>query len=418
MWLFLFSVLGALLISGLCSLMEASLLSLRPAQIAEITARRPRIGKIWTGYKAEIERPIAAILILNTAAHTIGASVAGSQFDALFGSKWIWVFSLVFTMLMLQFTEIMPKSAGVRYNQRVAVLIARPLQWLILGLLPVVHFVHWVNRLFSGWQPTEEKPGATLGEITALAGLARLSKEISPRQERIIEGGTRLSSMKVRGVMRPRVEIEALDVDTPSRDVAEAVVESGFSRMPVYESNLDNIVGFVFIKDVLRDLYTDGLIELRKLVRTAPLVPETLPLAQLLHTFHKERTQIAIVLDEYGGTVGLVTMEDVLEEFVGEIHDEMRRGEEEIVRRDEHSWLVNGATSIRDTLAAIGREELRSQIPAEVNVIGGLIQKLLDRIPDVDDQTTWKGIGLKVVRMENRRIDRVLVTLEEEKKVE
>ena len=138
MWLFILSVSGALLISALCSLMEAALLSLRPSQIAEMSARSPRIGAVWQRLKAEIERPIAAILILNTAAHTIGASVAGSEFNALFGDEWIWVFSLVFTFLMLQFTEILPKSAGVRYNRQVAWGITGPLSLLVRVLHPVV----------------------------------------------------------------------------------------------------------------------------------------------------------------------------------------------------------------------------------------------------------------------------------------
>ena len=127
MWLLIVSVIGALLISALCSLMEATLLSLRPGQIGEITARRPAIGGIWQRLTANIERPIAAILILNTAAHTIGASVAGAEFDRLYGDRWILVFSIIFTFLMLQFTEILPKGAGVRYNRLVAIWIARPL---------------------------------------------------------------------------------------------------------------------------------------------------------------------------------------------------------------------------------------------------------------------------------------------------
>ncbi len=113
MWLFLLSVSAALLISGLCSLMEAVLLSLRPSQIAEISAQSPQTGAVWQSFKAEIERPIAAILVLNTAAHTIGASVAGAEFDALFGHEWIWVFSLVFTFLMLQFIM----AWGIRARQ-------------------------------------------------------------------------------------------------------------------------------------------------------------------------------------------------------------------------------------------------------------------------------------------------------------
>ena len=136
MWLFVLAVTGALLISALCSLMEAALLSLRPSQIAEMSSRSPRIAAVWRRFKAEIERPIAAILILNTAAHTIGASVAGAEFNALFGDQWIWAFSLLFTFLMLQFTEIMPKSAGVRYNRQVAIRIARPLALLVRRVTP------------------------------------------------------------------------------------------------------------------------------------------------------------------------------------------------------------------------------------------------------------------------------------------
>ena len=221
--------------------------------------------------------------------------------------------------------------------------------------------------------------------------------------------------MKVHAVMRPRVEIDALEIDTPPQEVPGAVVMSGFSRVPVYEGDLDNIVGFVYIKDVLRQLHMGWPVELSKLLRPAPLVPETLPLDQLLQAFHKERTQMAIVLDEYGGTAGLVTMEDVLEEFVGEIHDEHRRDEElEIARRDETSWLVSGAVGLRDLLDAVGRPELRSDVPEDVNAVGGLIQKLLGRIPNVGDCTTWSGLVFEVVHMEGKRIDRVLVTMQQE----
>ena len=252
-------------------------------------------------------------------------------------------------------------------------------------------------------------------DIAALAGLARLSKKINDRQKRIIEKGARLSRMKVRAVMRPRVEIDALEIDTPPQEVPGAVVMSGFSRVPVYEGDLDNIVGFVYIKDVLRQLHMGWPVELSTLLRPTLLVPQTLPLDQLLQAFHKQRTQLAIVLDEYGGTAGLVTMEDVLEEFVGEIYDEHRRDEElGIARRDETSWLVGGAFALRDLLDTVGRPELRSDVPDDVNAVGGLVQKLLDRIPDVGDCATWSGLEFKIVHMEGKRIDRVLVTTQQE----
>ena len=413
MWLLVFSVLAALSISALCSLMEAALLSLQPSQITDISTRWPKIGKIWAGFKEQIEKPIAAILILNTTAHTIGASVAGAEFGKTFGEKWIWAFSLVFTLLMLQFTEILPKSAGVRFNRQVAIWIARPLTWLIYLLAPVVHFVHGVNRILFGGD-TQAKATATLEEITALAGLARLTHEISPRQERIIEGGANISQITVRAIMRPRIEIEALDVNTPPEQIVDSVVMSGFSRLPVYEEDPDNIIGFVYIKDILRQLHLDLPIELTKLMRPAPLIPETLPLDQLLQVFHRERTQMAIALNEHGSTVGLVTMEDVLEEFVGEIYDEHRHAEEEITKRNETSWFAHGTTSLRDLLETVDRLELRPEIPEEINTISGLMQKLLDRIPSPDDSVQWHDLKLLVITMEGNRIDRVLVTIEAE----
>ena len=171
MVLFLASVCTALFVSACCSLMEAVLLSLTPSQIGEITARRPRIGAVWQQFKSNIDRPIAAILILNTAAHTIGAAVAGSQFDELFGDQWIFAFSLVFTYLMLQFTEILPKTIGVRYNRDVALWIAGPLSVLTRVMRPVVSLVHVLNKPFEGRRrPT---PPHAVEEIAALAGLAQ-----------------------------------------------------------------------------------------------------------------------------------------------------------------------------------------------------------------------------------------------------
>ncbi len=413
MWLLILSVLVALVVSGLCSLMEATLLSLRPGQIAEISARRPRIGRIWQRLKADIERPIAAILILNTAAHTIGASVAGAQFDRLYGERWIWLFSLVFTFLMLQFTEILPKGAGVRYNRPVAFWIGRPLAVLVRLMRPVQTVVHLINRPFGG-APSQIPLPTTLDEIDALTGFAQLSGEIGREQWRILKRGMRLSRSKVRDVMRPRVDIEALDVNTPADQVLGAVAMSGFSRLPVCQENLDHILGFVYIKDLLMALHMHRPLNVRDLLRPALLVPETLRLDQLVEMFRRHRTQMALVVDEYGGTEGLVTLEDVLEELVGTIHDEHRPQEPEIVRRDETTWLVGGSTSLDDLLETIGRPDLRSTAPSNVSTVGGLVQALLDRVAAAGDRTTWNNLALEVVDLDGLRIDHVLVTLIDE----
>ena len=403
MWLLVLSVLGALIVSGLCSLMEATLLSLRPGQIAEISARYPRIAGVWQRLIADIERPIAAILILNTAAHTIGASVAGAEFDRLFGDQWIWVFSLVFTYLMLQFTEILPKGFGVRHNRLVALWIAWPLALLVSVMRPVQAFVQSINRAFSG-PSSPRQPIDAAEEIIALTRFARLSGEISTAQEYIISRGTQLSSLKVRDAMRPRIDIDALDVETPSDQIVGAIAIAGFSRVPVYEGDLDDILGFVYIKDLLMELHMGRPLQLRKLLRPALLVPISLQLDRVVEMFRRQRTQLAIVVDEYGRTVGLVTLEDVLEKFVGTIHDEHRRQDQDIIRRDAVSWLVSGSASLDDLLVTIGRPDLRSAIPGKVSRVDGLVQVLLNRIAVAGDRVTWTDLTIEVVDTDGPRI--------------
>ncbi len=410
MWLFLASVVGALVISAACSLMEAVLLSLRPGQIAELADSHPRTAQVWQHLKTNIERPIAAILILNTAAHTIGASVAGAEFDQLYGERWIWLFSLGFTFLMLQFTEILPKGAGVACNQRAAVWLARPLAALVWIMGPVERLVRFINRPFTG-DRSKSQVVTALEEIDALTGFARMSGEISDEQELIIRRGTRLSTSKVRDVMRPRVDIDALDVDTPPEQILGAVAMSGFTRVPVYERDLDGILGFVYVKDLLMDLHMQRRLDLRRVMRPAILVPETLRLDHLVETFRKERTQMAIVLDEHGGTEGLVTLEDVLEEIVGTIHDERREPDAELVPEGAHRWLVSGSLNLDHLLEATGQAQLRASAPAGISTVGGLVQAQLDRITAVGDQTVWHGLQLEVLEMDGLRIDRIRVTM-------
>lgn len=410
MWLLILSVLGALLISALCSLMEATLLSLRPGQIAEIANRRPRVAAIWQRLAANIERPIAAILILNTAAHTIGASVAGAEFDRLYGDRWILAFSIIFTFLMLQFTEILPKGIGVRHNQPVATWIAWPLTLLVRVTRPIQAFVHFVNSPFSSSQVNAKRP-TTSDEIVALTRFAQLSGEISTEQEYIISRGTLLSSLRVRDAMRPRVDIDALDVETPPEEIVGAVAIAGFARVPVYERNLDDIVGFVYIKDLLLELHMRRPLTLRSLIRPALFVEVNLQLDRLVKLFRDGRTQMAIVVDEYGSTVGLITLEDVLEKLVGTIHDEHRHEEDKFVRQGEDSWLVSGSASIDDLLETIKRRELRHAIPKKVSRVGGLVQARLHRIASPGDRTAWAGLLLEVTETDGPHITRVLVTI-------
>jgi putative hemolysin len=202
-----------------------------------------------------------------------------------------------------------------------------------------------------------------------------------------------------------------MDVETPPDAVIGTVAMAGFSRLPVYEGDLDHIIGFVHIKDLFRQRHLGWSMELRKLLHPALFVPETMQLDRLLQLFQDKHNQLAIVLNEYGGTEGMVTLEDVVEEIVGEIRDEHRRDEKHaFVRRDENSWLIDGGVSMADFVERLELDSDEALANRSFSTVGGLILEQLGRIPDIGDVADWNGLTLEVVDMDGQRIDRILVT--------
>ncbi|MEI8375141.1 MAG: hemolysin family protein [Planctomycetota bacterium] len=235
---------------------------------------------------------------------------------------------------------------------------------------------------------------------------------LDPAEQVLAGRALRLGDRTVRDIMRPRIDIDALDIDTPADEVIGAVAMAGFSRLPIHEGDLDHIIGFVYTKDLLLRQHMGWPIELRKLVRPALLVPESLRIDKLLERFRQNRTQMAIVLDEFGGTEGLVTMEDVLEELVGEIHDEHRaERQQQIVARDDSSWFVDAGVPLHELLERLEMSDRRSSLPADVSTVGGLVLFMLGRIPVTGECATWEGLTLEVVAMDGRRLERILMVL-------
>ncbi len=404
MVLFLASVLTALLISACCSLMEAVLLSLTPSQIGEITARRPRVGAIWQKFKSNIDRPIAAILILNTAAHTIGAAVAGSQFDELYGDQWIFAFSLIFTYLMLQFTEILPKTIGVRYNRDAAVWIARPLSVLTRIMRPVVSLVHVLNKPFEG----RRRPTAphAVEEITALAGLARISNQISQHQERIIRSATRLSQRKAREVMIPLEHVSFLST---SMSIGEALIAAhleAHTRFPVSEAgDLRRVIGYINFKELIYFMRTNpNDPNLRGIIRPLYYATPEESAANLLRVFVDQHIHMAIVAEADGQTLGLVTLEDLVEELVGEIEDEFDR-----LPRMSHSlsggtWMMGGGVTVGALNNTAG-----TRIPEEQETVSAWIIGRLGRLPKAGEVLREGEATITIRRVRRGKVFEVMV---------
>jgi putative hemolysin len=279
--------------------------------------------------------------------------------------------------------------------------------WLELSIIAglVLALVLWLSK-----SRRAQNKNVSIEDIEHLIHTGTHQGVLDPSEQMVARRALRLGDRTVREIMHPRIEIDALDVETPADEVIGAVAMAGFSRLPVHEGDLDHIIGFVYTKDLLLRQHMGWPIELRKLVRPALLVPESLRIDKLLERFRQKRTQMAIVLDEFGGTEGLVTMEDVLEELVGEIHDEHRAERQQpIVARDDSSWYVDAGMSLYELLERLEMSDLRGSLPADVSTVGGLVLFKLGRIPATGESAAWEGLSLEVVAMDGPRLERVLI---------
>ena len=325
---FILSVTVALVTSCFCSLCEAALLSLSPAEVELLAEQHPARGERLKALKADIDRPITAILTLNTLANTLGASVAGGAAAALFGRAGLAVFSIVFTLAVLLFTEILPKSLGVGYARQVGPWMARPLGFVIVALGPLVALARMVTRL----APKHEAGGAdghlSAEELKTFASLSRKSGAIQADQEAVIANILQLGQTKARDIMTPRTVTFSAPASLTVREAAMLEDEwRRHSRVPVYEGEPDDVVGLVLSQDVLLAAAEQRLdATLKSLMRPVHFVPETAPADRIFLDFFEKHQHLFVVVDEYGSVTGVVSMEDILEEIIGrEIVDESDR---------------------------------------------------------------------------------------------
>jgi CBS domain containing-hemolysin-like protein len=321
MTIFLISSLVAVIVSFLCSLTEAALLSLNKVKIETDKRKGLRYAIILDKLKGDVNRPIAAILILNTVAHTGGATIAGSAFDEIYGDEWVWVFSVVFTIVILFGTEILPKVIGVSNAENLARYIAQPLNITIKALYPLIYLTDLFNKLIL--KKKEKSVKYSLEDIQTIAKVAQVENIINKQQENIIIKTVNLKSRKIEEVMLPISEViyfpETIGID----DYFDLAEKHLHTRYPVSRTNsAQDIFGYLNLKEIAleRDNLSTG--SLKKLIRPILFVKNTQSIIQVLKDLNEKKYHFAIVENEKEEFIGMVTLEDIIEEIVGEITDE------------------------------------------------------------------------------------------------
>lgn len=323
------------------------------------------------------------------------------------------IVGLSITVATLILGELVPKRLALLRAEQFARFVAPWMRRLSRLAGPAVWLMSSATNAMLALVNSETRagPSVSVDDIEHMIDTGKAEGVVESVEMKVAVEALRLGDRTVRDIMHPRIDLDALDADTPVEEVNGAMAMAGFSRLPVYERDLDHIIGFVHIKDLFLQQYLGRPIQLRKLLHPALFVPESLPLDRLLELFQEQHNQLAVVLDEFGGTEGMVTLEDVLEELVGEIRDEHRREKVDLfVRRDENSWLVDGMLSVADLIERLDIRDVDGQEPRGFSTVSGLVLDGLGRIPVVGDATEWNGLRLEVLGMQGQRIDRILVT--------
>jgi CBS domain containing-hemolysin-like protein len=397
-----FVILGSLL-----ALAEAALTRMTRVRALSLQEEGRRNAAVLVRLESDPPRYLNSVYLCVMIVQNGSAILVAFLAERAFDSLGVTIASLVFTLLYFVLVEAMAKTFGVLHSDRVALALS-PLVFFLgrVLALPTRLLIGLANFLLPG-KGLKQGPFVSEEEIRSMAVVGHEEGSIEEEEKELIHSIFEFGDTIVREVMVPRPDIIAIEHDQTLRDVQALVLEHGLSRIPVYREDLDHCIGIVFAKDVLKALHQGHAdMPLAEIVRPEIYVPETKKAADLLRDMQRDKFHLALVTDEYGSVTGLVSLEDLLEELVGEIADEYDQEEPEIVQVDGGAYRVSGKASIDDV-----NEILEAQLPDEEwDTVAGLVLDLFGRIPRQGEEITFEGLRFRAEEIQGRRIATVLIT--------
>lgn len=406
-------ILILLLISALISGSEVAYFSMKPADKEKLT--QSRRDQMVLHHLKNPDKLLATILVtnnfVNVAIVIIGAFITGSIFD--FSNSPVLEFiiqTVVITFLILMFGEILPKVYASYYQLSFARFMAYPLSTLGTVFKPLnallINSTSFVNRRLQ----KKKKDNISMDEISQALELTS-EDEISEERD-ILEGIVKFGNKDVGEIMCPRVDVTAIDIRSDFSEVLAVINETGYSRIPVYSESFDNVRGILFIKDLLPHVEKGKEFNWQSLLRPPFFVPETRKIDAMLEDFQKNKVHMAVVVDEYGGSAGIVTLEDVLEEIVGDIADEFDEDEHFYSRLNDKKFVFDGKTSLIDFCRIVGVDgEIFDDIKGDADTLAGLILEIKGEFPILKEKINCKNINFSIEAIDKRRIRQIGVEI-------
>jgi len=397
---------------------EVALFSLDKKQLAKLEKENSILSKYIIVLLNNPRRLLVTILLGNTI-FNVFATILGVSLAVLISDKYGYSKELVITLQIILLTviiliigEITPKLFASKTPVTFSKLVAFPLYWTSVLIYPVAKILtDSIKFLVSKFKIDSSDTALHSSEIAELADLGKEYGSLEEEEHELIHGLVDFKTIIVREVMTPRVDIVSIPNNSDYDEVIEIINKSGHSRIPIHNDGLDNIVGILYAKDVLNYLDNEEArknFNLGNISREAMFIPETKLISELLKEFQEKNMHIGIVVDEYGGTAGLVSLEDILEEIVGEIQDEYDHEDKEIIKLKENKFILLGKVDI-DEASELLNVELRGK-DDDYDTIGGFIFLQAGKIPEKGYNFNFGGYNFKVIEIENNRISKVMVT--------
>ncbi|MBP3843892.1 MAG: gliding motility-associated protein GldE [Prevotella sp.] len=403
-----------LVLSGFASGSEIAFFSLSPADLSELEEERNVHDRQILQLREDSERTLATILITNNLVNVTIIMLCNYFFAQVvdFGNAY-WVeficITVLLTFLLLLFGEIMPKiytrQQPLRFCRTVAggILFCRKLFWPLETIL-------MKSGILAGKVLQKENHVLSVDDLEQALELT--DKEDIKEEQRMLEGIVRFGDETAKEIMTSRQDVIDLDFKSSFTDVLKCIIENNYSRIPVYQDTIDNVRGILYIKDLLPHLRKPATFRWQSLIRPPYFVPETKKIDDLLREFQENKVHIAIVVDEFGGTSGIVTLEDILEEIVGEIHDEYDEDEKSYVRINSNTFVFEGKTLLSDFYKILKLDdEIFAEVEGDADSLAGLLLEIKGDFPELHEKIDYQNFTFEIMEMEERRISKVKVVV-------
>jgi putative hemolysin len=404
--------------SAMASGAEVAFFSLGPGQLHELRMKENNADRGVMYLLDMPKRLLATLLIVNNffniAIVIISTFITNSLFDASHNPYWVTflIQVVVVTSLILLLGEVMPKIYATRNSLKLARFLASPVRVAVRIFYPLSSLLVFSTTLIDK-RISRKAYNVSISELSDAIELT--SGTSTPEEEKkILQGIVKFGDIEVKEIMKSRVDVTAVDIATNFKDLLAIILDAGYSRIPAYEDSFDNVRGILYIKDLLPHIGREGDFNWTSLLKDAFFIPENKKINDLLQEFQEKKIHMAVVVDEFGGTSGIVTLEDILEEIVGEISDEHDEPVEDIqfTKLDDRNYLFEGKTSLNDLCKILEIEDdIFDVARGEADSIAGLILELMQKIPEKGEKVEFRYFVFTIKAVDNRRIKQVQVTL-------